>query len=510
MGLSKRLWPWILLAAGCIGLSSCTTPLPVTRPAVDTAVSTAATLATACTDYLGALQKIVTQAGVRDAQAAPVLGFPYLRVDRFLASYRQDTLSDAAFAAWVDRMQARAEEAWRIEIANLPPTERQALAREKPAGLAGEFTVVEIARACAGQLRVRDLAHPATREKLQTVARVPPAYRTGQRVVGLYYLSIWPVLHGVHRWQEETLAEFRKPLNALPVGGQLLHFGPPPDIVPLNATDVQAVLERSANNPLGIPEPQGPDRERLFATFAPVWAVDMVSDADRIGRVRWAAETAAVDIERPTVYRHLSHTRLGSQTLLQLNYTVWFPERPVTSSLDLLGGHLDGITWRVTLSPEGQPLIYDTIHNCGCYHLFFPTERVTTIPDRRVLQEDTFIPQTAPLDWRLSLRIAHTSHYVQRVTGAEPQDTVSLSYAWADYASLRSLPLPSGGRRSLFGPKGIVAGTDRKERWVLWPMGVPHPGAMRQWGHHATAFVGRRHFDDPLLFAEHFTLTPAL
>lgn len=38
-------------------------------------------------------------------------------------------------------------------------------------------------------------------------------------------------------------------------------------------------------------------------------------------------------------------------------------------------------------------------------------------------------------------------------------------------------------------------------------MGVPEPGAMRQWGRHATAFVGRRHFDDPWLLERYFTLT---
>ena len=38
-------------------------------------------------------------------------------------------------------------------------------------------------------------------------------------------------------------------------------------------------------------------------------------------------------------------------------------------------------------------------------------------------------------------------------------------------------------------------------------MGVLGPGAMRQWGRHATAFVGRRHFDDPWLLERYFTLT---
>ena len=49
----------------------------------------------------------------------------------------------------------------------------------------------------------------------------------------------------------------------------------------------------------------------------------------------------------------------------------------------------------------------------------------------------------------------------------------------------------------LFGSDGLVAGTERSERWLLWPMGIPSPGAMREQGRHATAFIGRRHFDDP-------------
>jgi hypothetical protein len=51
-----------------------------------------------------------------------------------------------------------------------------------------------------------------------------------------------------------------------------------------------------------------------------------------------------------------------------------------------------------------------------------------------------------------------------------------------------------------------VPGSERGERWLFWPMGVPEPGAMRQWGRHATAFVGRRHFDDPWLLERYFML----
>lgn len=35
-------------------------------------------------------------------------------------------------------------------------------------------------------------------------------------------------------------------------------------------------------------------------------------------------------------------------------------------------------------------------------------------------------------------------------------------------------------------------------------MGIQRAGAMRQWGRHATAFVGRRHFDDAELLEKRF------
>ena len=63
-----------------------------------------------------------------------------------------------------------------------------------------------------------------------------------------------------------------------------------------------------------------------------------------------------------------------------------------------------------------------------------------------------------------------------------------------------------GGQRSAFGPDGLIAGTERRERFFFWPMGIASAGAMRQWGRQATAFVGRRHFDDADLLERRFEL----
>lgn len=64
----------------------------------------------------------------------------------------------------------------------------------------------------------------------------------------------------------------------------------------------------------------------------------------------------------------------------------------------------------------------------------------------------------------------------------------------------------------LFSPRlgdpSLVPQSYRKERWILWPTGVLSPGAMRQWGRHAVAFVGERHFDDPYLVERIFCRSP--
>jgi hypothetical protein len=80
----------------------------------------------------------------------------------------------------------------------------------------------------------------------------------------------------------------------------------------------------------------------------------------------------------------------------------------------------------------------------------------------------------------------------------------AIRYGIADDDALRSLALPAGGTRSLYGPDGMIAGTERGERALFWPLGIRNAGAMRQWGRHATAFVGRRHFDEAFLLDRYF------
>jgi hypothetical protein len=82
------------------------------------------------------------------------------------------------------------------------------------------------------------------------------------------------------------------------------------------------------------------------------------------------------------------------------------------------------------------------------------------------------------------------------------------NYAMANDSELRTIPT-ADGTRSAFGPTGIVPGTDRGERLVTWPLGIESAGAMREWGRHATALVGRRQFDDADLIERRFQISPA-
>ena len=462
-----------------------------------------------CRDVYQRVDDAIDAAGVRDGMAARVAGFPYLRASRFLESYAREELSEAQFEQWVGRMMRLGLEAHRIELANLPAATREELGHALRAIGAHHAAAREALKECAEILAAADRVRPERRAELRSAVNVPDDYVTWQRVVGLYWLTRIPFASGMRDWHREVHVTFALPLDQLPVTGRLTDYAPPPS-GSLTPRELAALLARAAENPLGIPEPVGADLEALYRAFAPRFAVDTKSAADVPGALGWAEDGLPGIVSRlPVVYRRVSHSRYEGRALLQLNYAIWFPERPLDAGWDILGGRLDGVLWRVTLAPDGEPWVFDTIHLCGCYHQFIPTARAVPKPQPDTLDETAFVPQTLPRvkpDTRLTLRLAAGTHYLERVVLDAAPSEKPAGYIFADDDTLRSIPLNQGGARSVFRPDGIVPGSERGERWLFWPMGVPEPGAMRQWGRHATAFVGRRHFDEPGLIERYFTL----
>lgn len=447
-----------------------------------------------CERLFGEMDQRVAEYHVADAGTARIAGFPGLRVNRFLASFANENLTDKAYAAWLERLRKLDETARLIEWRNLTP--------EAAAGLQTYFGAdIGTALAMCGHiLAEQDLSSPDRRSQLLSAAQPPDAYSTWQRLFGLYFLSRWAIVEGVWRVQREMREPFIKAEQDHSLTGELIRYAPP-EADALDIAEVAKILEQSAGNPLHIPEPSELQLNQLFTSFAPVWTVDTANDNDRIGTARIDAEGKAyIDTNASIVYRLVSHTRVGDQVLLQLNYLIWFPARSPESWMDIYAGPFDGLIWRVTLGMNGKPLAYDSIHPCGCYYQIFPGEGV-----RVVQPQDDSEPILSPTpitglksNERLTIRIASRTHFIRSVAVDGPASR-SIGYRWLDYDGLRSLPMPSGQHLSLFGEDGLVQGSERPERFLLWPMGVPSAGAMRQWGTHAIAFLGKRHFDDPRL-----------
>jgi len=458
-----------------------------------------------CENWYASLDAAVDGAAVRDFQSTRIEGFRYLRVDRFYASLRVPaSIDERALDILVDRLLALDMTARGHEISNLPAERLAELWRDL--GEPGVAATVQRTRECARLLRAFDMVVPGVRAALLARLKVPDDYVDAYRVVGLYVMSRVPFSAGVRRHLEQTRAAFGRDLNAT-AQGTVVRYSPPgrPKVT---REQIRQILARSAYNPLRLPEPGYEDMETLFAHYAPSFEVETTGDFDRPGALRWRwGPVPEVDSADLAVYRQAAYTRYRGVNLLQLVYTIWFPERPPDSSADLLAGKLDGVVLRVTLAPDGTSILYDTMHPCGCYHMFVTTPRAARSPAPEGEPEWAFVPQTlagSESSDRLVVRIASRSHYVERIY-ADPLDSLA-RYEFRPYDELRSLPRMGRGARSVFGPDGFIAGTERAERYLFWPMGIANAGAMRQWGHHPTAFVGRRHFDDADLIERRFTL----
>jgi len=470
-----------------------------------------------CVAWYAALDTWIERAGVRDAGGTSVAGYPHLRVDRFTASLRDHLVqaanpvrADAVRTALMGRLLALDLEARGFEITNLPDHARRALAA---AGAGSEpADLMQSTRNCGALLVASDLSAAHRTDGMLAALAVPDDYVTAYRLLGLYGLTRMPFLAGVRQFEAGTQARFDQTDRAL-AGRERMRLSPPDRAPqPVSKARLRQMLEPPAGDALGIPSPSSEQLEALFAHFAPEFDIGVDSADDLPGLLFWSQGSSAgqgdpprVDGRQPVVYRHTAYTRFGHRTLLQLVYTIWFGARPAsTAPIDLLAGQLDGLVWRVTLSPEGEPLVYDSIHPCGCYHLFFPGPLVDAIPAPDPQVEWAFSPRRVPRltpGERLVLHVAPGTHYLEGLEVAHADQ--GAAYAWRDYNSLRSLPTDTG-RRSVFNLHGFIDGTDRAESWLFWPMGIARAGTMRQWGRHATAFVGRRHFDDARLLEQRF------
>jgi hypothetical protein len=453
--------------------------------------------AAACTAQFEDLDRRVRGAGAADGAAYRIPEFPWLRLTRFLASFR-DELPDGS-REWLEHLRQTDLEARRYEIANLerPPAQHRVISDE----------LKRLDR--CGRLLNQHLTDGHGQLRLQRAAAVPDDYHTAMRWLGLYPITQMFVLPGVqrlHRTQHAALAAI--PEVAPGRASREYHaLGQASQHSQARASQAAAKARRDA---IGVPMLTPHLEASLLDRYAPVWRMETAGYSDRIGAPVWLDRSRpSVDVRRPTEYRFVSFARFGNDVLVQLNYLVWFPERPRRSAIDLFSGHIDGALWRITLDRNGDVFAAESVHACGCYYMVFPGAGLAP-SEAQPRGEPIFAGGSlvSPLPGqRIRLTREAETHFlvhVDIVDGASSHRRVPLATRHA--SELRSMLHPDG-RRGLYRPDGIVPGSQRLERWLLWPMGVPSAGAKRQPGRHPIAFVGRRHFDDPRLLERHFERT---
>ena len=494
------------LAAALLAAACASVPVPRVPDAPDPS------LAARCARAYAALDAAVDAAGVRDAQAVHIPGAPSLRITRFSASFAPslaDPYADPlAFAQWRSLLEDEDRSARWVEIANLPPAPTRSVRAALDAEGFGALPPQALVEGCGRTLAEAATATAALRADLAARARVPDDYDDAYRAVGLYPLTRLGFAAGVRLYEQSVRDAFASAPVAIPPSAIAYAPAAAP---PLSPAEAALFLARSRANPLAIPGPSDGELDRLLELHAPTFVVDTQGTYDRIGRPVFGTDGLATTTPAPVVFARAAHTRFAGKPRLQLVYTIWFPERPPAWPGDILAGRFDGVMWRVTLDDDGAPLVFDSIHPCGCYHLFVPTARVVAKPPQATLDEQALVPAMLPAlaaGAAVTVFVESGTHYVRAVRAGEPRAAEPIRYRFAPEDALRTLAHPEGGTRSLYGPDGIVAGTARAEAALFWPLGIRDAGAMRQWGRHATAFVGRRHFDEAFLLDRYFAPAP--
>lgn len=436
-----------------------------------------------------------------DAANMRLSGFPYLRGNRFLAAMATD-LQDREQHRYLGQQLRQLDLEGRYrELERLPLDIQQQLSQRWTGTESLGALKAKVAK-CSAKLLRNDLKLDDFYPRLQQALTIDDDYSRWQRTLGLYPLFVWPVqalANNAHRNIRQRVSDF-DPNSS---DGQVWQSYHPAEKKPLSAKVLKSIVTSSRDNILGIHDLSDGDRQRLAASFAPLLRQQQRSNDDLIGQISVAGEDDAivVNTSQPVVYYYFSQTKLQTLPALQINYVFWYPARSNEEVSWLERGQLDGMTLRYTLNRRGQVVMVDMINNCGCYHGFLPDPTFFDIEQLQQPEMSEQILQPLPtLAERQRLQFTLDARHLFVHAGVVNNSDQSAPYQLRPYSDLEQLTTEDGEVLSLFDHRGIVANSARVETALLYPMGIPSVGSMRQRGHHPTTLVGREHFDNPLLF----------
>lgn len=448
-----------------------------------------------CSADIQGFRSLVNQEGVTNAGAPALSVYPLLHSNRFLHSLSHSAQSNIEVKQWTMLLAELAIKTRAQENKNLAaPWDNSSLEE-----------LAECSRNFAAESQ-----HEQSRIAVLTAVQqseFSASYLNGRQALGalaLLRLFLKPRILALHvdeqRWFTDEESFVRS--NTYEIDAAV------------NTSSVGSVADwmgaAYANNALELPLLQESQLDSLFAEHAPSLQIEFTDDNDKIGAPQWIDNQVRIRSDNPTVYTLASMTQFEGRKLLQLNYVFWFQERRANALIDFYSGNVDSIIWRVTLDEDGQVLLYDSIHSCGCYHKYFIASDSLKAKAQPASKEpaNIFTLDAATAHGELTLAITANEHYIVGVdSNSQNAQQESILYGIEPYELLHNLE-SIDGKRSLFGDRGIIVGSERLERFTLWPTGILSVGAMRQWGTHATGFIEEQHFDDADLLGKYFETAP--
>ncbi len=208
---------------------------------------------------------------------------------------------------------------------------------------------------------------------------------------------------------------------------------------------------------------------------APVFEIaDYRVAHNRIGTVRAASDSdILIDSDTPALYAEQRQFSTATADYTNLIYRAHFAEVPGGyAPYYLTAGRNVGLLVIVTLDSKGRPLLYTTLHTCGCYLSFTPTTFLprTMLPADWPKKRQTVFGESLPayLDYsapgsdqqRVQIRIRPGSHRVMDIQLVTPEEIPepTLAVPLLPLAELNRLPLENGQTTSFYAASGCRAG----------------------------------------------------
>jgi len=231
----------------------------------------------------------------------------------------------------------------------------------------------------------------------------------------------------------------------------------------------------------------------LLSRYAPVFVVEdpkekynlIGTPAARSGEN--GEEEIFVDPEEASVYAEKREFKTSKSTYTNLIYRIHFEKIPGGLIPFYIGkGENVGLIVVITLNRQNDPILYTTVHTCGCYLAFVPTSflAVDECPDGWQRERQSVHSEDLPslLDYQGSsahqvktmILLRRGSHRVKDIWLSAPDSLDKFNTIMGKVqplASLEQLPLNGGETTSFYEPsgsrKGYVKGSHKIRERVL-------------------------------------------